>query len=224
MNWNLFLPRFAHSVGAIAVSLSLLSAQPALSSPSPPAWPSYCACCADPGVWSLETGKMDNGVMKELNRLKPGGIAAFYVTDAWPDDISGVAASDMGESGQLVVSIVREQRNWKFFLKTSKGETGVLVLTIPGTAAFFHADIERHQKPENKPPTTVYKEVRLEGEAVRGTGIFAKGIMPKTKFRLVLQGEGNMCLNAEDFHRWNLRISGPKAAYTIYGFFDKPSA
>ena len=223
MNWKLFLPRLANSVSAIVFSFSLLSAQPALSCPAPPARRSYCACCADPGVWSLETRKMDNNVMTELNRLKPDGIAVFYVTDAWPEDISGVAVSDMGEPGHIVISIVREQRNWKFFLKTSKGETGALVLTIPGMAAFFNADIEQRQKPENKPPTTVYKEVRLEGEEVRGTGIFAKGIVPKTKFRLVLQGKGNMCLNAEDFHRWNLRISGPKAAYTIYGFFAKPS-
>ena len=80
----------------------------------------------------------------------------------------------------------------------------------------------RPERQKARMPTDLYREIRFEGQ-VRGTGMFAKGIVPRTKFRLVLQGNGNWCLTAEDFYRWNLRISGPKAGYTIYGYFAKPS-
>jgi hypothetical protein len=127
--------------------------------------------------------------MKELNRLTPDGAADFYGTEAWPDDVSGVAAPVSFELGYLVVSIVREQQNWKLFFKTLKGEKGVLILTIPATATYFDADIEDVPKPERQrpwAPADLYKEVRLEGN-VRGTGIFAKGMTSRTKYRLVLQ-------------------------------------
>lgn len=159
--------------------------------------------------------------MKELNRLTLNGVADFYQTDA-ENDISGVSAPDGFEYGYFVISIVREPPNWKFFFKTLKDEKGALILTLPGMATFFNADIEQGPRPERAITAGLYKEIRLEGE-VRGTGIFAKGIAPKTKYRLVLQGGGNWCLNAEDFYRWNLRVSGPRAGYTIYGYFAKPS-
>lgn len=160
--------------------------------------------------------------MKELNRLT-FGVANFYTTDAAPDDVSGISFPD-DDSQELVISIVREKRNWKLVFKTLKGEKGALILTMSGTATFFDADISTREGPrlDNKDNSGLYKEIRLEGE-VRGTGIFAKGMAPKTKYRLVLQGGGNWCLNAEDFYRWNLRVSGPRAGYAIYGYFAKPS-
>jgi hypothetical protein len=69
----------------------------------------------------------------------------------------------------------------------------------------------------------LYKEIRLEG-LVRGAGMFAKETVTGTKYRLVLQGNGNACPNAGDFYRWNLRVSGPQAEYTIWGYFGIPSA
>lgn len=170
----------------------------------------------------METHKIEDHEMKELNRLTLNGVADFYQTDA-ENDISGVDAPPGFEYGYFVISIVRESREWKFFFKTVKGEKGALILTIPGIATFFNADIEQGPRPERATTAGLYKEIRLEG-AVRGTGIFAKGMAPKTKYRLVLQGGGNWCLNAEDFYRWNLRVSGPKAGYSIYGYFAKPSA
>lgn len=159
--------------------------------------------------------------MKELNRLTLKDVADFYQTDA-ENDISGVTAPAHFEYGYFVVSIVREAQSWKLFFKASKGEKGALILTLPRMAIFFNADIEQGPRPERATTTGLYKEIRLEGD-VRGTGIFAKGMTPKTKYRLVLQGGGNWCLTAEDFYRWNLRVSGPRAGYTIYGYFAKPS-
>jgi len=221
MNCNLSLSQIVKFTGAILLALIMLPARRAESSIPPISTP-FCACCADPGMWSLETRKIDDSTMKEFNRLKPAEAADFLTTAAWPDDVSGIAAPESLESGDLVVSIVREQRTWKFFFKTPKDEKGALVLTLPAAATFFNSDNEQRPTPENKSAVVLYKEVRLEGD-VRGTGIFANGMAPRTRFRLVLQGKGNACLSADDFYRWNLRVTGPKARYTIYGFFAKPS-
>jgi hypothetical protein len=224
MNWNLSFSRIIKSFGAVLLTLTTLSVPPIVSSSIPTTVTTFCACCADPGVWSLETDKIEDYQMKELNRLTLDGVADFYQTDA-EDDISGVTAPESFEEGYFVISIVREPQNWKFFFKTLKGEKGALILTIPATATFFNADIEDVSKPERherKPHVGLYKEIRLEGN-VRGTGMFAKGMASKTKYRLVLQGGGNWCMRAEDFYRWNLRVSGPQAKYTIYGFFAEPS-
>jgi hypothetical protein len=216
------LQNMKRSSGAILLALSTLSAPVTFSSAIPPTVTPFCACCADPGEWSLGTDKIDNYQMKELNRLTLDGVANFYTTDAWPDGVSGVTAPDGYQDGYFVISIVREERDWKLFFKTLKSEKGALILTIPGIATCFDADIAQGPRPERKTTAGLYKEIRLEGK-VRGTGIFAKGIVPKTRYWLVLQGSGNRCLNAEDFYRWNLRVSGPRAGYTIYGYFAKPS-
>ncbi len=221
MGWDLFVSQSIKNAGKQAPIWILVFVSLAMWLPFRSATKAYCACCANPGVWSLETRKLDSESMTELNRVKPAEQAEFYVTDAWPDDVSGVALAGMGEPKPFVVSLVREPRSWKFFFKASNGATGALVLTLPGVATFYHVDNEPRPKSDNKTPTTVYKEVRLEG-AVRGTGIFAKGIVPTTKFRLILQGKGNMCLNAEDFQRWHLRISGPQASFTLFGDLARP--
>ena len=222
MNSDISLSQIIKSIGAVLLASTVLSAPVTLSSPMPPTVVPFCACCVDPGAWGVGTNKIDDYQMKELNRLTLDGVANFYSTDGWPDDVSGVTAPDGYADGYFVISIVREQRDWKLFFKTLKGEKGALILTIPGMATFFNADIAQGPRPEHKTTAGLYKEIRLEG-GVRGTGIFAKGVVPKTRYRLGLQGGGNWCLNAEDFHRWNLRVSGPQAGYTIYGYFAKPS-
>ena len=222
MNSNPSLSRIIKSIGAVLLALATLSPPPIVSSSIPSTVTPFCACCADSGEWNLGTSKIEDYEMKELNRLTLDGVANFYTTDAWPDGVSGVTAPDGYQDGYFVISIVRVQRDWKLFFKTLKGETGALILTIPGAATFFDADIGKSPKGKHSITEGLYKEIRLEGD-VRGTGIFAKGMAPKTKYRLVLQGSGNRCLNAEDFYRWNLQVSGPQAGYTIYGFFAKPS-
>ena len=53
-----------------------------------------------------------------------------------------------------------------------------------------------------------------------GTGIFARGLAPGAQYQLVLQGKGHQCLQASDYYRWNLRLTGPQAGFTLYGMFD----
>lgn len=210
------------SSGAVVLALTTFAVPVTFSSPIPPTVTPFCACCVEMGRWDLESRKIYDYEIETLNTLRLDGVALFYVTEGWPDDVSGVSPPIDDLDQELVASIVREQHNWKLFFKTKGGRTGALILTMSGTATFFNADILEGPRPERRSPIAIYKEIRLEGQ-IRGTGVFAKGIVPKTKYRLVLQGSGNGCLTAEDFYRWNLRVSGPQARYTIYGFFAKPS-
>lgn len=221
MNWNYSLSQIIKFLGAILLTLTPLSAPPTKSFTIPPTKTPFCACCADMGMWELESRKIYDSEIEILDTLRLDGVALFYLTAGWPDDVFGVSPPVEDLDQELIISIVREQQNWKlFFFKTKAGRTGALILTLSGKATFFNADIGEGPRPERRNPISIYKEIRLEG-AVRGTGIFAKGIAPKTKFRLVLQGRGNSCLTVDDLQRWSLRISGPQAGYTIYGYFAK---
>jgi hypothetical protein len=64
----------------------------------------------------------------------------------------------------------------------------------------------------------LYKEVRLTGK-LAGNGIFASGINNDSRYKLILQGRGNGCLNPDDFQHWILQISGPQSSYSFYGSF-----
>lgn len=99
-------------------------------------------------------------------------------------------------------------------LKGERGETGSLVLFLPRSATSFGADM--HDYPEGSAGPILYKEWRFQGLA-GGSGIFKKGIIPGTKFHLILQGRGNNCLSSTDFKNWRLEIEGPRASYAFYG-------
>jgi hypothetical protein len=105
---------------------------------------------------------------------------------------------------------------------TFKGESGAagsLVLFLPRVAASFGVDM--HQYPDGSAGPILYKEWRFEG-SVGGSGIFKKGLARGTKFHLILQGQGNNCLSAEDFKNWRLQIKGPRASYAFYGSLKDP--
>ncbi|BAZ11200.1 hypothetical protein NIES4071_30260 [Calothrix sp. NIES-4071] len=100
--------------------------------------------------------------------------------------------------------------------KDEKGKTGTLSLTIPANLVSFKTDLYENRGSSNQ--VILYKELRLEGK-VAGNGIFAKGITPDTKFRLVLQGRGGNCMSAEDFKTWNLQVFGSRANFSFYSSF-----
>jgi hypothetical protein len=99
-------------------------------------------------------------------------------------------------------------------------KSGTLNLPLPSKVLSFAADIHDGQTSGGGGPL-LYKEWRFEGEA-NGTGIFQAGIVPPTKYFLVLQGRGNACNNAEDFKHWRLEITGKKANFAFYGELGEP--
>lgn len=178
----------------------------------------FCACCPNHGMWEQQSRILHDFQIEGLTQLNFGQKAYLYMTVASPDDIKGFTLSEDDENGiGLMTSLTA--RRWTLTLKAKNGETGKLILTLPNSATFFSTDVTPGPKTWAA-PGSVYKEIRLEG-AVQGTGVFDKSLIAGTKYRLVLQGKGGTCFDPEEFHRWNLKVSGAKADFALFGFFSK---
>lgn len=183
------------------------------------AWPVKalaCACCAEPGVWYERTAPIETYELSEINRLRFDAVATTYMDAGGEDSIEGV--SNVADAYAL--SLSKGRGRWVLSFKDKAGRTGTLALAVPGTLTNFGADIHDTQEGVE---TQLYKEWRLTG-AVTGTGVFKKGSTPRTRYRLVFQGRGNICTSAETFDNWTLQVFGPGAAYSFYGKFKDPAA
>ena len=178
----------------------------------------FCACCPDHGMWEQQNKPLTDFEIEGLATLKFDRKAYLYSTPASPDDIKGIALSEDEENG-FALTVSQTTRQWTLTVKAKNGEAGKLMLRVPKAATSFLADVTNGPKTWAA-PRSVYKEIRLAG-TIQGTGVFAQSITAQTKYRLVLQGQGGRCFDAGEFHRWNLKISGAKADFTLYGFFDK---
>jgi hypothetical protein len=173
-----------------------------------------CACCANYGDWFESKRRIPDFELDIINDLKLSAKAKRYESP----DPKGLTLSDA--DGDFALSLSRKPLHWVLTFKNQKGDKGTLSLNLPRTATFFGADVHDGQAGGGGGPL-LYKEVRFEGR-VSGTGIFAKGMKPDTRFRLVFQGRGNRCMAAEDFNNWNLRIYGKQADFAFYGTVQKP--
>jgi hypothetical protein len=169
-----------------------------------------CACCVDPGFYSISTKKPENYELDELKKIQFKTVNLF-MSAAGEDDIKGI--NSVGESYSLNGAL--QNNLWKFNFKDDKGKAGTLSLTKPLSMVAFMADI--HDRAPNSGETSVYKEWRFKYRVQSGTGIFQTGFAPATEYFLVLQGRGNGCTQAEDFTHWRLEITGKKASYAFYG-------
>lgn len=173
-----------------------------------------CACCAEVGQWYERSSSIDNSELSEIQSLKFSPVAQLYLNAAGFDVVKGLSSN----SEKYTVSLSKNQRIWNLKFKDELGKIGNLTFKIPTKATFFATDAASRSPRESNSEPILYKEVRMEGQ-VSGNGIFAKGIGNDTKFRLVLQGKGNECMNTADFATWNLQISGSRASYSFYGGF-----
>jgi hypothetical protein len=180
-----------------------------------PAWlpekTSACACCSNDGQWFEYKKKLDSVDLEELNGAKFAAKSRLYETEA---EDEGVALT----SSDFTLKLSRAQSKWTLALQGAEGEKGSLILNLPPTATYFGSD-PRDGKASVAGPL-LYKELRMEGR-VSGTGVFAKGLKPGSRFRLVLQGRGNVCMMAEDFNNWILQVYGRQVRFGFYGSFDK---
>lgn len=168
-----------------------------------------CACCADSGQWSQSSQKLSDFDFQEINRLQFSSSAKIFQTAS--GETPGVASN----STNYILSLSKNQRRWNFQFRDEQGKTGTLTVTIPSNAISFKTDLYDNQQGGGGGPL-LYKELRLEGR-VTGNGIFAKGITPDTKFRLILQGRGGNCMASEEFKNWNLQVFGSRSNYSFYG-------
>jgi hypothetical protein len=166
-----------------------------------------CACCADAGTREERTDKLNNYDAQIINSLKFATSAKIRQTPRGEN--VGVGSN----SANYTLGITKNKGRWNLNFKDTQGKTGTLTFTLPANATYFKND-NRDSRPGQ--PVVLYKEIRLDGN-VSGTGIFAKGIAPNTKYRLVLQGRGNNCNSVEEFKTWSLQVVGSRANYTFFG-------
>jgi hypothetical protein len=170
-----------------------------------------CACCAEPGTYSISVRKPGNSELEVLRKIKFAD-ANLYMDAAGEEAVKGISsiAENYSIEGLLAGSA------WKFNFRDDQNRSGSLRLPLPSTMVAFEADIHDEKQQGGNGPL-LYKELRFKHRVQSGSGIFQKGIVPRTEFFLVLQGRGNNCLNASDFTHWRLEINGLKASYAYYG-------
>lgn len=178
-----------------------------------------CACCAEPGTYSVSTGKMASYELELLKEMKFGTGANLYLTAASFDDIKGIAGVvkefEQTSSSELDLVDAFTGSTWTLRFMTEGELKGSLVLPRPRTMTSRRVHI-----PDNtstSPNVVLYKEWIFNGIAKSGTGFFRRDVVRSTKYTLIFQGHGNNCDNAEDFTNWRLEITGPKADYAFFG-------
>lgn len=170
-----------------------------------------CACCAEPGAYSISVRKFNGFEIDELKKIR-FETANLFLTAAGEESIRGIAP--LGENYSVNGSL--QNNFWKLNFKDNKGKTGALSLPLPTSVVAFAADIHDGREGAAGSPL-LYKEWRFKYRVQSGTGFFQKGVAPATEYFLVLQGRGNACPQAEDFTHWRLEITGKKANYAFFG-------
>ena len=185
-----------------------------------------CACCAEPGLYSIRTAKPSTYELGIIKEIEFDRVSKLYLTEAAFEMIKGLEdikleseTSEFIKSGgafNLVNSFTGKQ--WKFDIRSAGGKRGVLSLPMPSQMVIFKVDIHEEDERPNGP--NLYKEFRFKGNVSGGTGIFRSTMARPTTYLLVFQGRGNGCDNASDFTHWRLEINGPRAQYAFFGELD----
>ena len=176
-----------------------------------------CACCSNDGDYSKYTGKIRDYELELIKQIRFGTQANLYITEA---DLEEVSRGIVDPKLEYSLSDSLAGRVWRLLFK-EESRTGSINLTLPSMMERLNIDLQDGQKSAGGGPL-LYKEWRLQGP-VSGSGFFRSGIVGPTRYKLILQGRGNGCDNAEDFKSWRLEISGKKAQYAFYGKLGKPS-
>lgn len=169
-----------------------------------------CACCGIAGEWSENTDSLNDEQVAELNQLKFSPTANLFMNLAGFDNIKGLAS----QSQTYTLSHSSNKHSWNFHFTDTKGKTGNLSFRLPPQKTEFATDF--YDKP--LPDSRLYKEIRITGK-LAGNGIFASGITNDSRYKLILQGRGNACLDSSHFQHWILQITGPQSNYSFYGSF-----
>ncbi len=173
---------------------------------------SACACCANWGDWHEQKRPLSASERDIVHQIKLSAKPKVL-------ESSGGQTAIVSTEDDFTLRLSRTPSKWTMALQNQKGEKGTLTLSVPQTATLFGTDPQDGKTGGGGGPL-LYKEVRLEGRVI-GTGIFAKGIKPDSRFRLILQGRGNHCMAVEDFNSWTLQINSRRIGFGFYGTTDK---
>lgn len=166
-----------------------------------------CACCSDPGTYSLRTAPMTEFEFSQLEDIE-FAKAELYITDASDEEAKGIT----GKADSCTVQAKLERKQWALIFRNEEGKTGTLKLSIPTKLTDFDADIHDGKKSAGGGPL-LYKEWRVEG-TVTGSGFFHTS---KASYHLLFQGRGNNCDDRSDFTHWRLAVKGKNIDYCYSG-------
>lgn len=187
-----------------------------------------CACCAEPGTYSIWTGKPEGYYLDVVNGIKFNEKSYLYTTEAGFAMIKGLSEIEkdfnsdswVASAGEFDFTGSYAAKMWKLNFKTKSGKTGTLNLPMPAQMLTFKVDIHDGKRGGGGGGPLLYKEFRFKGNVQTGNGFFQKGITKPTTYFLVFKGRGNGCDNSEDFTNWYLEISGKNASYEFFGKLD----
>jgi hypothetical protein len=184
-----------------------------------------CACCAENGLHFNWNGKTDNYTRDLLKEMKFADKTDIFYSEAGWETVTGLDTLTkmypMDGNGEFPFpfnsSNLFNKGTWTFNLTTKdKKARATLVLPVPEKMSMFKVDIFDGNDGGAGSPL-LYKEWRFEGIVKSGTGFVKNSLDSSTNFKLVFQGRGNGCDNAEDFTNWHLFIKGKKADYEFLG-------
>jgi hypothetical protein len=183
-----------------------------------------CACCAEPGTYSIWTGKPEAYYLDVVGDIKFDRKAYLYMTEAGFEMIKGLSEIEkdfeseawMASAGEFDLAGSYAAKSWTVNFKTKSGKTGTLRLPMPAQMLTFKVDIHDGKTGGGGGPL-LYKEFRFKGNVQSGNGFFQKSIVNPTSYFLVFKGRGNGCDNTDDFTHWYLEIRGKNARYEFFG-------
>lgn len=182
-----------------------------------------CACCAEPGTYSVRTLRSDSFYLDLMNEFRFSPKANLFMTEAGFEMIKGLDAVEKEDSaveapitdGFDLAAGFSGRRKWDFEFRTPKGLKGSVTFPMPATLVRFAADI--HDSEDKGLGPLLYKEFRFKGNVSAGGGFMRAGITRGTTYFLVFQGRGRGCDEVYDFKNWRLEIDGPQASYAFFG-------
>jgi hypothetical protein len=156
-----------------------------------------CACCAEPGTWYQTNARLRPDERAELTKLR----------------FKSARRMASGAEGRFAPVPLKAKLSGHTWLWQLDQNGATLTLHVPAVATTLAADLHDGKQGGGGGPL-LYKELRLAG-----TMSSKSTILQGTRYRLVLQGRGNNCLNAADYRSWHLDILGGKRTYSLYGTF-----
>lgn len=179
-----------------------------------------CACCADPGTYSVTTRRLAQYELTLLKDMKFGSVVDVYMTEAGWEDMRGltqlVKEFEETSAGALSIADSFTGSVWTLRITSAAGKVGTI--TLPRPAMMTSRRIHIPDNTSTSPNVSLYKEWVFNGTVASGTGFLRGGIVkPSTRYTLLFQGHGNNCDNAEDFSNWRIEIKGPRADYAFFG-------
>jgi hypothetical protein len=175
-----------------------------------------CACCSNEGQRYVETVPLDDFATALLDEVRFAPAAHLYTGEADVESIEGLGA----KSTEFQLAVTKSDKSWIFDFSAESGG-GQLALPWPGRVTRFEVDPREPQQSAPGTGPVLYKEWRLTATP-RGTGIFARVTGGGQTATLILQGRGNSCTDATQFHAWTLVLPGPERTVTFYGAVARP--